>query len=337
MTTFTPKYEIFDDALKPHCRILYEKHLNYSFRYEVSERCLVTSNRVISFNLEQICPSEKKCLDGKCGEYLCSLQEEEFTTDCFEWSSYYTDPEPAVLRGKKVEIGLDGVIHVVNVKVHDKSLDMNWRRLRNMARPIVDEALGRLAMDGNWQKSPMRIDLGIMLVDNKRLRVDENSFFETQNNGDSDSKDLERSEKLWSEGKEKRVKKSINDENTPPAEKNVAAVSTHNKKNKMEEKRSDEEDDESRSELCELCFDDPCVWITKKEDMLNYDDDEHEHLPLSAWPPSNVRRKKIYRQMALYINSGPSGRGVRTELPKCVVDGCRECFPSPTFMGFKEN
>ncbi len=156
-------------------------------------------------------------------------------------------------------------------------------------------------MDGNWQQSPMKIDLGIMLVDNERVRVDKNSYFETQNNGDSDSKDLQQSEKLWSEGKEKRVKKESNDENTPPAGMN-GVKSTHNKKEKKEEKRSDEEDDESRSELCELCFDDPCVWITKKEDMLNYDDNEHEHLPLCNWPPSNVRRKKIYRQMALYIN-----------------------------------
>jgi hypothetical protein len=90
--------------------------------------------------------------------------------------------------------------------------------------------------------------------------------------------------------------------------------------------------------LCELCLDDPCVWIAKKEEMLDYNDNKHEHLPVvSDYPPHNVRRKKIYRQMALYINSGPSGKGVWIELPKCVVDGCcRECFPSPTFMGFKE-
>ena len=235
-----------------------------------------------------------------------------------------------------MEFGVDGVVHFVNVKVEDKTLDMNWRRLRNMARPIVDEALGRLAMDKNWQKSPMSIDLGIMVVDNKRLRVDKKSYFETQNDGDSDSKDLQRSEKIWNEGKEKRVRTCEGDENRPPAA--IAFKSGTYKKKEMKNKtKSDETDDESGTELCELCFDDPCVWIVKKEDMLNYDDDEHEHLPLGDWPPSNVRRKKIYRQMALYINSGPSGRGVRTKLPKCVVDGCRECFPSPTFMGFKEN
>ena len=201
MTTFIPKYTIFDDALKPRCQIIFQTHLNYSFHYEINKRGLVTSNRHISFNLEQICPSLKKCLDGACREPLCSLEEDEFTTCCFEWSNCYTDPEPAVMRGKKVEIGEDGEVQFVNVKVLDKSLDMNWRRLRKMAVPIVDEALGRLAMDANWQKSPMRIDLGTMLVDNKRVRVDENSYFESRNNDDTDSMDLKRSEKLWNEGK----------------------------------------------------------------------------------------------------------------------------------------
>ena len=342
MTIFIPKYTVFDDALKPKCRVIFQHHLNYSFRYEVNERSLVTSNRDISFNLEQIAPNEKKCFGGACREPLCSLEEDEFTTCCFEWSQYYTDPKPAAMRGKKVVIGEDGIVRFMNVKVLDKSLDMNWTRLRKMAMPIVDEALGRLAMDGNWQKCAMTIDLGTMLVDNKRVRVDENSYFETQNNSDTDSMDLKRSENLWIEGKAKRVRNDINDENKPPAE-SLANAGTHDNKKigkeKPKEEADDEDDDEdesNRTMLCELCFDDPCVWITKKEDMLNYDDDEHEHLPLKDWPPTNVRRKKIYRQMALYINSGPSGRGVRTELPKCVVDGCRECFPSPTFMGFKE-
>ena len=233
MPAFTPKYEIFKDALKPQCRIIVQKHLNYEFRYEVSDRCLVTSNRNISFNLEQICPSVQKCLDGVCLEPLCSLEADEFTTDCSEWCRFYDDPKPAAMRGKKVEIGLDGIIHFVDVVVKDKSLDMNWRRLRNMAWPIVDEALGRLAMDGNWQNSPMRMSLGSMLVDNKRVRVDENSYFELQNNGDSNSMDLKRSENLWNEGKKKRAKSGKgeyeNDENKPPAEKNSIAE-THQKK-----------------------------------------------------------------------------------------------------------
>jgi hypothetical protein len=66
--------------------------------------------------------------------------------------------------------------------------------------------------------------------------------------------------------------------------------------------------------LCELCLDDPCVWIAKKEEiMLDYDNNKHKHLPVNDYPPHNVCHKKIYRQMALYINSGPSGKEVRIE------------------------
>jgi hypothetical protein len=309
------------------------KHLNYSFRYEVSEEGLVVSNRQISFNLEQICPSERKCLAGLCGEELCQIPAAEFTTCCFEWSQYYEDPEPAVNRGKRVEVSADGTVDFLDVVTIEPILDLNWRRLRNMARPIVDEAIGRLAMSGLWEKSPMRLQLGSLLVDNKRVRIDENSYFEMPK--DDDSADLERCSKKWKEGGGQRVQKKINDENTAPDP--TKQISITHRNDTTGDKTKAKEDEIDGTMLCELCLDDPCVWITKKEEMLAYDDNEHDHLPLSDFPPHNVRRKKIYRQMALYINSGPSGRGVRIELPKCVVDGCRECFPSPTFMGFKEN
>jgi hypothetical protein len=48
----------------------------------------------------------------------------------------------------------------------------------------------------------------------------------------------------------------------------------------------------------------------KEEDMLNYDDDKHGHLPTKDWPPNNVYHRKIYRQMTLFINKGPLGKGV---------------------------
>jgi hypothetical protein len=66
--------------------------------------------------------------------------------------------------------------------------------------------------------------------------------------------------------------------------------------------------------------------------MLNYNDDKHGHLPTKDWPPNNVCFRKIYQQMTLFINEGPLGKGVPKELPKCVVCGCRESLPSPTFM-----
>jgi hypothetical protein len=72
----------------------------------------------------------------------------------------------------------------------------------------------------------------------------------------------------------------------------------------------------------------------KKEDMRLFNVSEHGHLPDKDSPPNNIRRKKVYRQMFLFINQGPSGAGVRIELPECVEDGTRLMFPSPSFMGF---
>jgi hypothetical protein len=53
---------------------------------------------------------------------------------------------------------------------------------------------------------------------------------------------------------------------------------------------------------------------------------------------TKIRRKGIYRQMALIINDGPMGRGVRMQLPCCVVEGVRALFPDPNamYMGHKD-
>ena len=94
--------------------------------------------------------------------------------------------------------------------------------------------------------------------------------------------------------------------------------------------------EENEEKGCEHCDETPCVWLAQKEDMERFDESEHGHLPEQDMPPNNIRRKKVYRQMFLYINEGPSGKGVRIQLPKCVEIGARKMFPSPSFMGFKE-
>jgi hypothetical protein len=202
-----------------------------------------------------------------------------------------------------------------------------------MAHPIIDEAIVSLAMLDLWEKSLTRPQLGSLLVDNKIIWIDEDSYFEMPK--DDDSADLEHCSKKWKEGCEKRDKKSINDENMALVVPTNIETTHHN--DTKEEEAKGKEDEIDVTMLCELCLDDPCiVWITKKEEMLDYNDNKHDHLLVSDYPLHNVHHKKIYRQMALYINLGPSGRGVWIELPKCIVDGCRECFPSQTFMGFKE-
>jgi hypothetical protein len=87
--------------------------------------------------------------------------------------------------------------------------------------------------------------------------------------------------------------------------------------------------------VCQHCAEHLCVWENKKEDMTIFDKNEHHDLPAEDCPPNNIRRKKVYRQMFLFINQGPSGAGVRMKLPECVENGARKMFPSPTVMGFK--
>jgi hypothetical protein len=115
---------------------------DFQLPVQVSEAGLVVSNHQISFNVNQICPSEKRCTVGFCTDDLCKIPTEEFTTCCFEWSQNYEDPEPGALRGKKVEVSDAGVVTFVDVEVKQLPLDLNWRRLWVMTRPIVDEALG---------------------------------------------------------------------------------------------------------------------------------------------------------------------------------------------------
>jgi hypothetical protein len=109
---------------------------------------------------------------------LCVIPDDEFTTCCFKWSNYYQDPTPTILCGKRVNVGENGLIAYDDVVVKEPCLDMNWRHLRNIVKPVVDEASGKLAMDGNRRTSPMRLDLGTLLVDTRALCVDERLYYE---------------------------------------------------------------------------------------------------------------------------------------------------------------
>ena len=97
-----------------------------------------------------------------------------------------------------------------------------------------------------------------------------------------------------------------------------------------------EKGDDADNVGCKECCECSCVWKTKKEEMKDFDDNMHGHLPREDWLPNNIRRKKVYRQMVLHINGGGTGKGVRMELPMCVENGVRKLFLSPTFMVFKD-
>jgi hypothetical protein len=46
----------------------------------------------------------------------------------------------------------------------NEDLDLNWKRLHNMAYPLVDEQLAKLAMAGKWKNKPIHLDLGTFLL-----------------------------------------------------------------------------------------------------------------------------------------------------------------------------
>jgi hypothetical protein len=73
----------------------------------------------------------------------------------------------------------------------------------------------------------------------------------------------------------------------------------------------------------------------KKQEMIYFDQMEHEHLPEEDMPPHNIRRKKLYRQMTLHIQASQVQKGVIHELPNCIEISTHKLFPLPTFMGFK--
>ena len=97
--------------------------------------------------------------------------------------------------------------------------------------------------------------------------------------------------------------------------------------------------DEEEKGNCTYCNSMPCIWVSNKKGMLQFDELEHATLIGDDIPLANQRRKGIYRQMALIMNEGPTGKGVRLELPICIVNGVREMFPEKDhkYMGHMDN
>jgi len=93
------------------------------------------------------------------------------------------------------------------------------------------------------------------------------------------------------------------------------------------------DDGKSYTHICIECDNQPCVWEANKQAMIL-----HKETTDSQEAQPNRRRHTIYRQMALIINDGPSGRGIRVKLPGCVLHGCRELFPDPDakYTGHRE-
>jgi hypothetical protein len=93
------------------------------------------------------------------------------------------------------------------------------------------------------------------------------------------------------------------------------------------------EDGKSYHELCVDCGEYPCVWDDNQPTMVAFDACES-----NKDKQPNQRRHGLYRQMALIMNDGPSGKGNRLKLPNCVLVGVRALFPDPdeVYTGHRE-
>ena len=361
----TPKFEIFDDGGRKGGKLVIDRHVNYEYRYQLTGE-FITGERDVWFYPVQQYPSQHQCDDGKCTEDLCNLPDTRFTTDVFEWTQHWTDPNPLERKGQKVTMDENRVVSFVTAE--EKGIDMNWKRLRMMAQPIVDEQLGKLAMDQQWRTNPMSLSLGVMVVDTEVVRIDEASYGDMHAYGSAT--DMNEIEKAWkgkdkTYAKKKRVCEGLDytEDGKKKPKLSINGFTAHGheatnlgldysstedeKENKVNGKRDEAKTtvesangrdnvvDEDVGGECKDCCKEPCVWKAKRDQMIDFDDDEHSHLPEGAGPPNNIRRKKVYRQMVLTMNEGGTGKGVRVALPKCVENGVRKLFPSPTFMGFK--
>jgi hypothetical protein len=92
---------------------------------------------------------------------------------------------------------------------------------------------------------------------------------------------------------------------------------------------------EGRSEhvCCDLCGENPCVWVAERAALIANNDNEHGHM---FYLVNKTRRKIAFRHMFWVVNGGPGQKGVRKRLPECVESGVGALFPDNNFMGFKE-
>lgn len=84
---------------------------------------------------------------------------------------------------------------------------------------------------------------------------------------------------------------------------------------------------------CELCGDNPCVWLAERDRVVANDKVLHEHV---FGVENKTRRKVAFRYMFRVLNGGAGQKGVRKRQPTCVEDGVRGLFPDVEYMGFKE-
>jgi hypothetical protein len=158
-------------GINPGQRVLVDKHLNFDVRYDLVDD--IVTHKHYRFHTEHILPNIALCQHGKCDEDLCAADVEEFEVARVLEEPHYILWDETI--GKKVLINGNGVVSFVHPDGDDVDIDLNWKRLQSMAKPIIDEQLSKIVMMKQWKKCNMRVDLGVLMLDNTVVRYHKQS------------------------------------------------------------------------------------------------------------------------------------------------------------------
>jgi hypothetical protein len=75
-------------------------------------------------------------MHGKCDAYVCQQLDVEFVSVADAYIPGDNKKEPVI--GKMVKISEHGFVSFCDPDGDDHELNLNWKRLRNMAMPIVN-------------------------------------------------------------------------------------------------------------------------------------------------------------------------------------------------------
>lgn len=87
-------------------------------------------------------------------------------------------------------------------------------------------------------------------------------------------------------------------------------------------------------EMCTYCGGTPCSWIELKDEVIQK---TIQDLCFEESKTNNQARKLAYRRY-IFDRYGYVGKGMRIQLPHCVMSGIRSVWPDANgkYMGFKE-
>ena len=127
-------FEVVQKGLNPNERVLVDKHLNLDGRYNMVND--IITHKTYHFHTQKIPPNIAICQNGKCSKELCNAPEAGFEAARKNNSPLGNLWDKAI--GKKVLIDENGEVTFCHPDGDNIELDLNWKKLRSMDMPIMD-------------------------------------------------------------------------------------------------------------------------------------------------------------------------------------------------------